>query len=98
MRHAISDLAQKVGKAKRKVEPVVTDDTYLGELRSKFGERLSDAANTEKHIPRTESYALIKQLKDEIKERGSRKPMTKPDARRPASMSICCASRSSASR
>ena len=63
---AISDLAQKVGKAKRKVEPVVTDDTYLGELRSKFGERLSDAANTEKH-PKNESYALIKQLKDEIK-------------------------------
>jgi polyribonucleotide nucleotidyltransferase len=63
---AISDLAQKVGKAKRKVEPVVTDDTYLGELRSKFGERVADAANTEKH-PKNESYALIKQLKDEIK-------------------------------
>jgi polyribonucleotide nucleotidyltransferase len=63
---AISDLAKKVGKPKRKVEPVVTDDTYLGELRSKFGARLSDAANTEKH-PKNESYALMKQLKDEIK-------------------------------
>ncbi|MGB8887046.1 MAG: polyribonucleotide nucleotidyltransferase [Candidatus Korobacteraceae bacterium] len=63
---AISDLAQKVGKPKRKVEPVVTDEAYLGELRSKFGERLADAANTEKH-PKNESYALIKQLKDEIK-------------------------------
>ena len=63
---AISDLAKKVGKAKRKVEPVVTDEAYLGELRSKFGERLADAANTEKH-PKNESYALIKQLKDEIK-------------------------------
>ncbi|MGB8770702.1 MAG: polyribonucleotide nucleotidyltransferase, partial [Candidatus Korobacteraceae bacterium] len=63
---AISDLAQKVGKAKRTVEPVVTDEAYLGELRSKFGERLLDAVNTEKH-PKNESYSLIKQLKDEIK-------------------------------
>ncbi|MGB7554367.1 MAG: polyribonucleotide nucleotidyltransferase, partial [Candidatus Korobacteraceae bacterium] len=63
---AISDLAKKVGKPKRTVEPVVTDEAYLGELRSKFGERLLDAVNTEKH-PKNESYSLIKQLKDEIK-------------------------------
>ena len=63
---AISDLAKKVGKAKRTVEPVVTDEAYLGELRSKFGDRLLDAVNTEKH-PKNESYTLIKQLKDEIK-------------------------------
>jgi polyribonucleotide nucleotidyltransferase len=63
---AISDLVKKVGKAKRKVEPVVTDEAYLGELRSKLGGRLLDAVNTEKH-PKNESYALIKQLKDEIK-------------------------------
>ncbi len=63
---AISDLAKKVGKAKRKVEPVVTDEAYLSELRSKFGDKLLDAVNTEKH-PKNESYALIKQLKDEIK-------------------------------
>ncbi len=63
---AISDLAKKVGKPKRIVEPVVTDEAYLGELRSKFGERLLDAVNTEKH-PKNESYTLIKQLKDEIK-------------------------------
>jgi len=64
---AISDLAQKVGKPKRAVEPVVTDEAYLKELRSKVGERLVDAVNTEKH-PKNESYALIKQLKDEVKE------------------------------
>jgi len=64
---AISDLAQKVGKPKRAVEPVVTDEAYLKELRSKVGERLLDAVNTEKH-PKNESYALIKQLKDEVKE------------------------------
>jgi polyribonucleotide nucleotidyltransferase len=63
---AISDLVKKVGKAKRTVEPVVTDETYLGQLRSKLGNRLLDAVNTEKH-PKNESYALIKQLKDEIK-------------------------------
>ena len=63
---AISDLARRVGKEKRKVEPVVTDEAYLGELRSKFGARLLDAVNTEKH-PKNESYSLIKQLKDEIK-------------------------------
>jgi polyribonucleotide nucleotidyltransferase len=63
---AISDLARKVGKPKRVVEPVVTDEAYLGELRSKFGDRLADAADTEKH-PKNESYSLIKQIKDEIK-------------------------------
>src|ERR1019366_3508951 len=63
---AISDLAKKVGKAKRTVEPVVTDEAYLSQLRSKLGDRLLDAINTEKH-PKNESYALIKQLKDEIK-------------------------------
>ncbi len=63
---AISDLARKVGKPKRVVEPVVTDEGYLAELRSKLGARLQDAANTEKH-PKNESYSLIKQLKDELK-------------------------------
>ena len=63
---AISDLAKKVGKAKRTVEPVVIDEAYLGELRSRLGDRLLDAINTEKH-PKNESYTLIKQLKDEIK-------------------------------
>ncbi len=64
---AISDLAAKVGKPKRSVEPVVTDEAYLGELRSKIGERLLDAINTEKH-PKNESYTLIKQIKTELKE------------------------------
>ena len=35
---AISDLARKVGKPKRAVEPVVTDEAYLSELRSKLGQ------------------------------------------------------------
>src|SRR5271169_6330143 len=64
---AISDLARKVGKPKRAVEPVAVDEAYLKELRSKLGDRLLDAVNTEKH-PKNESYALIKQLKTEFKE------------------------------
>jgi polyribonucleotide nucleotidyltransferase len=63
---AISELVKKVGKAKRTVVPVVTDEAYLSQLRSKLGDRLLDAVNTEKH-PKNESYSLIKQLKDEIK-------------------------------
>ncbi len=64
---AINDLVAKVGKAKRKVEPVVTDEAYLGELRSKFGAKLTDAVNTEKY-GKNESYGMIKALKTEVKE------------------------------
>jgi polyribonucleotide nucleotidyltransferase len=64
---AISDLARKVGRPKRAVEPVTLDEAYLKELHSKLGDRLLDAVNTEKH-PKNESYTLIKQLKDEFKE------------------------------
>ena len=63
---AINQLAKEVGKPKRVVEPVVTDEAYLGDLRKKVGERLMDAVNTEKH-PKNESYALIKAIKDELK-------------------------------
>ena len=63
---AITDLARKVGNVKRVVEPVVTDESYLSELRAKFGAQLADAVNTEKY-PKNESYALIKKLKDEVK-------------------------------
>ncbi len=63
---AISDLAKKVGKPKRKVEPPMIDQEYLDDLRTKFGERLMDAVNTEKY-PKNESYSLIKELKDELK-------------------------------
>ncbi|MDR3749361.1 MAG: polyribonucleotide nucleotidyltransferase [Acidobacteriota bacterium] len=63
---AISDLAKKVGKPKRAVEPPVVDQAYLSELRSKFGERLVDAVNTEKY-PKNENYALIKKLKEEVR-------------------------------
>ncbi|HZD30761.1 MAG TPA: polyribonucleotide nucleotidyltransferase, partial [Candidatus Angelobacter sp.] len=63
---AINDLAKKVGNAKRVVEPVVTDEAYLSELRKKVGAQLADAVNTEKY-GKNESYGLIKKLKDEVK-------------------------------
>jgi polyribonucleotide nucleotidyltransferase len=63
---AIKQLAEKVGKPKRKVEPPMVDQEYLDDLRTKIGERLRDAVNTEKY-PKNESYGLIKQLKDELK-------------------------------
>ena len=64
---AISDLQKQVGKPKRKVEPPVIDEAYIGQLRSKYGDRLLDAVNTEKY-PKAESYGLIKALKDEFLE------------------------------
>jgi polyribonucleotide nucleotidyltransferase len=63
----INELAQKVGNKKREVVPVETDHAYLDNLRSRIGDRLKDAANTEKY-PKAESYAKIKELKKELKE------------------------------
>ena len=62
----ITELAQRAGKPKRKVEPVAIDEAYLAELRSKIGAQLTDAVNTEKY-PKLESYTKIKALKDEVK-------------------------------
>src|SRR5271157_4064453 len=61
---AISDLQKKAGKPKRAVEAPIVDEAHIAELRSKVGDRLMDAADTEKH-PKSESYGLIKSLRDE---------------------------------
>jgi len=63
---AINQLVEKAGKTKRTVEPPMIDQDYLDDLRTKIGEKLMDAVNTEKY-PKNESYSLIKQLKDELK-------------------------------
>jgi polyribonucleotide nucleotidyltransferase len=63
---AINELVKVAGKPKRKVEPPMVDQDYLDDLRTKVGAQLMDAVNTEKH-PKNESYSLIKQLKDELK-------------------------------
>jgi polyribonucleotide nucleotidyltransferase len=59
---AINELRDKVGKPKRKVEPVEFDQKYYNDLKKKIGADLSDALDTKKH-PKSESYALVKELK-----------------------------------
>jgi len=61
---AIRELQKEAGKPKRTFEPPLIDETYVAELRSKVGDRLLDAVNTEKY-PKNESYSLIKSIKDE---------------------------------
>jgi polyribonucleotide nucleotidyltransferase len=62
---AIDELASKAGKPKRAFTAPVEDEAYYNELKSKIGERLADALDTKTHA-KTESYALVKQIKDEL--------------------------------
>jgi polyribonucleotide nucleotidyltransferase len=63
---AIEDLVRRAGKTKRLVTAVETDTEYLGALKAKIGANLTDALDTKKH-PKFESYALVKDIKDELK-------------------------------
>ncbi|MGI4828456.1 MAG: polyribonucleotide nucleotidyltransferase, partial [Janthinobacterium lividum] len=63
---AIKDLVNRAGKPKRQVAEVEVDQAYAAELQGKVGERLKDALNTQKY-PKFESYAKVKDLKDELK-------------------------------
>ncbi len=63
---AITELVGKAGKPKRDVKPPEFDQAYYDELYAKVGDRLKDALDTHKH-PKFESYALVKQIKDELK-------------------------------
>jgi polyribonucleotide nucleotidyltransferase len=62
---AIGELAAKAGKKKREFVSPAVDEAYYGELKAKIGGRLSDALDTRTH-GKTESYSLIKQIKDEL--------------------------------
>ena len=75
---AIEELVAKAGKPKRAVPEVEFDQVYAAELESKAGERLRDALDTQKH-PKTESYALVKQIKDEL---AKELPADDPDAKK----------------
>jgi polyribonucleotide nucleotidyltransferase len=61
----IDELVAKAGKPKRVVAPVEFDHGYLAILQAKVGDRLKDALDTKTH-PKAESYALVKQIKDEL--------------------------------
>jgi polyribonucleotide nucleotidyltransferase len=63
---AIEDLVGRAGKTKRTVSPVEIDHDYLNELTAKIGVQLKDALDTQKH-PKFESYALVKDIKDQLK-------------------------------
>ena len=62
---AINELRAKVGKPKRKVEPVEFDEAYYNDLKKRIGADLADRLDTQKH-PKSESYTLVKDLKKEL--------------------------------
>ncbi|MGO8718845.1 MAG: polyribonucleotide nucleotidyltransferase [Acidobacteriaceae bacterium] len=62
----ITELVGKAGKPKHEVKPVEFDQAYYDGLYAKVGDRLKDALDTHKH-PKSESHALVKQIKDELK-------------------------------
>src|SRR5271163_1494813 len=62
---AIDELVSKAGKPKRVVPPLEFDQEYFVALQAKVGDRLKDALDTKTH-PKAESYALVKQIKDEL--------------------------------
>jgi polyribonucleotide nucleotidyltransferase len=62
---AIRELFAQVDPKKVEVAPVPFDEGLYKEIKQKYGERLHDALNTEKH-PKKESYHLLDALKEEI--------------------------------
>ena len=62
---AINDLVSRAGKQKRAVTAPEFDTAYYEALNAKIGGRLKDALDTHAH-PKTESYALVKQIKEEL--------------------------------
>src|SRR6201996_588614 len=62
----IEDLVARAGKPKRQVATPELDTAYAKQLEAKIGDRLKDALDTKKH-PKFESYAKVKELKDELK-------------------------------
>ena len=63
---AIEELVKLAGKTKRAVHEIELDHAYLSELTAQVGDKLRDALDTQKH-PKFESYALVKEVKDELK-------------------------------
>ncbi|HEV2278582.1 MAG TPA: polyribonucleotide nucleotidyltransferase [Acidobacteriaceae bacterium] len=62
----INDLVSRAGKQKRQVKAPEFDESYYEALKAKVGDRLKDALDTKKH-PKLDSYALVKQIQDELK-------------------------------
>ncbi len=62
---AIDELVALAGKPKRAFTAPTTDEAYYEELKAKIGDRLKDALDTKKY-GKTDSYALVKKIKDEL--------------------------------
>jgi polyribonucleotide nucleotidyltransferase len=62
---AIDELVAKAGKPKRAFTAPEFDEAYYAELKAKIGDGLKDALDTKTH-GKTESYALIKKIRDEL--------------------------------
>jgi polyribonucleotide nucleotidyltransferase len=62
----IDHLVSLAGKAKREVTPLENDTEYAAVLKAKVGDRLKDALDTKKY-PKFDSYAKVKEIKDELK-------------------------------
>jgi len=62
---AIKELAAKVGKPKRTVEPPVLDQKLNSEIESKYGAALREALDTAKH-PKQQSHERVRQIKKQI--------------------------------
>src|SRR6266567_4622395 len=62
---AIKALHAELKPKKVVVEPLPFDEAIYKELQKKYGDKLHDALNTEKH-PKKESYHLVDALKEEI--------------------------------
>jgi polyribonucleotide nucleotidyltransferase len=63
---AIKELHAQLKIKKVTVPPLPFDESLYKEVEKKYGARLHDAVNTEKH-PKKESYLLIDAIKDELK-------------------------------
>jgi polyribonucleotide nucleotidyltransferase len=64
---AIKELYRQINPKKVTVEPLPFDEALYKEIAKKYGDRLHDALDTQKH-PKKESYHLVDALKDEIVE------------------------------
>src|ERR1700690_1492173 len=63
---AIKELHAKVAPKKVTVAPLPFDEALYKEIDKKYGAKLHDALDTQKH-PKKESYELVDKIKDELK-------------------------------
>ena len=78
---AIKELHAQIKPTKVVVEPLPFDHAIYKDLQKKYGDKLHDALNTEKH-PKKESYHLVDALKEEILELIPEEPKKEMDEKR----------------